>query len=239
MFSRVGFPSRAQRASKARQARSMQRAATAAAYRAAPRFLLASPEKKQAQINLLSDFNSITSAGRDKLVTGITTGAENYQRVGNRIAVHSIELKGVLVGGQTVPATSADDSVNVVRLILGVWKLTGNWVAPITNWVTSAPSAMNLPLNKRSIFAGPKLQKKLLDQYIVLPTQIALSAGYVQNPQPVSFFHRFKNPLKIEYPDGGTAAADLQIFLSAISDSTTVPSPGFTQGYCVITYTDI
>lgn len=235
MFSRVGFPSRSQRASKTRQARSMQRAANAAAYRAAPRFLLAAAEKKQYTLSLLSNFNSITTAGRDQLVTGITTGGENFQRIGNRISIHSIELKGVLVGGQT--GTSADDNVNIVRLILGVWK--AGWTSPVVNWISSVPSAMNQPLNKQSLFAGSKIQKKLLDQYISLPVQVALSAGYAQNPVPVSFFHRFKTPLRMEYPDGGTAAADLAIYLSAISDSTTIPSPGFSQGYILVTYTDV
>lgn len=222
------------------------RRAAATAILRAPTVYAVAPrtELKFTRSNLLTDHSSISSAWSEHGYTGIAQGVDTQQRIGNRIALHSFTLHGVLAAGAN--GTATDDQYNVVRLIVALWKQSES-NTPMANYYAYDTSSINAPINKRTNFIGSKLIKKLYDQYIplqVASTERAQGDGYAPGLAKVDLYYKFKKPIIIEYATAASTTsasygADKNLVLSCISDSTAIVNPGFVAGYGELAYYDV
>lgn len=245
---RYGFASTSTRATRARVSQRAARQAVASALRA-PRpsrvmRLPMRPEIKYTSKNLVSDFGSVTSAWSESIHTGIGTGAYVTQRVGNKIAINSFTLHGVLANGSS--GTSADDPYNNIRLIIAIWDRS--WTAPMTSWASVDSTIFNAPVTKYANNGGARLIKKIFDQYIPLEvtgTEKGSGDGYTPALRNVDLYFKFKKPIIVNYvgSTSTTSAAlegpDKNLIISIASDSSVIPNAGFISGYSVMTFYDV
>lgn len=183
----------------------------------------------------LGNWNAVGSAATTialKTQMGLTqsTGAQS-SIIGREVTIHSIWLRGTLVGGNTGLIT--DDWFNSFRIVLASF-VPGT----LTTW--SAGMTVNSYLGKVNGLGVDTLKYKIWDKKYMLHTAGGDpdGAGYIPMPKFVSLYKRFKNGLKIKFRDDALTLPDQELMLSMVSDSTAVPNPGFVDGFLRVTYTD-
>lgn len=174
---------------------------------------------------------SINNAWTEHVLTNISPGSSGNNRIGRRISVKYLELRGVLAGGDS--SSPADDPFSVLRIVLGIWKTQST---PLT----TATVTMNMPIMK-SMNGCQGLEKKLYDKFIplnVASTESSGGDGYAPLIRTFNFKKYFKKPLVITFGDDTSNTSDHNIVLSCMSSSTLVPHPGFVNGYYMISWED-
>jgi len=194
-------------------------------------------ENKRAGYDLSVVFNSVGATWVELNLTRITQGTDLFARIGRRVNVRSIEIKGAIAQGAAGGAF--DDPYNVMRIILGLWTgLASANSAPLGTSNLNINSPIS-PWNASGAVATYRMQRKYLDRYITFSSPSrADETSLVPATRTFRYFKLFKRPMFIQYSDGTGDSADRFFTLSMISDSTAVPNPGFISGYVVLTYED-
>lgn len=194
-------------------------------------------ENKRAAYSLAQFFNSVGSTWVELNLTRITQGTGIFARLGRRVNVRSIEIKGAIAQGAAGGAF--DDCYNVMRIILGLWTgLASSNSAPLgtSNLTINSPIS---PWNAAGSVATYRMQRKYLDRYITFSSPSrADETSLVPATRTFRYFKLFKRPMFIQYSDDTGESADRFFTISMISDSAAVPNPGFISGYVVLTYED-
>lgn len=189
-------------------------------------------EDKRIATNLNGAFGSIGSTWNERTLFQVSQGVHNYERVGNRIRVKSIEIKGVV--SQSSAESALDEPYNVLRIVLGHYR--GSVLTPLS-W---GGASLNTPITKHEN-TGETLIKKYMDKYIplqVVSTEKGGGDGYAPALKQVKYYKRFKKGKIIEFMDNGTGTYNGMFVLSMISDSNAIPNVGFVAGYILVTYED-
>lgn len=161
-------------------------------------------------------------------MTSLVSGSDQGTRVGSRIAITEVEIEGVLTGGQT--GTVADDASNVIRFVVGFWDGYNN-ITPLATTGVNINSALD-DTTCRSLVS------KYLDTYVILESANALTAGFSTAVKTFTWRRRFSKPLIVTYTGTAAASGNEALVFSAISDSSAIPNPGFTQGRIKMSYID-
>lgn len=187
-------------------------------------------ETKRTEVRRLSDdFFTLSSSWSEKSYTTptyIPVGTSSLARIGTKIAITGFYLQGTLAGGQA--NTALDDRVNTVRMILGLWTSS----TPMATIGT--PNPMDAPL-MRNFNSGGLLLRKFMDRRISLVSPGKDSTGYMTAQRLVKIYYKFRKPIAIDY---SAATVNRNLVLSIVSDSSAVPSPGFTSGFVYLTFKD-
>lgn len=189
-------------------------------------------EDKRISTALPYAFGSIGSTWNERTLFQVTQGVHNYERVGNRIRVKSIEIKGVI--SQASAESALDEPFNVIRIVLGHYR--GSVLTPLT----AGGATLNTPITKHDN-TGQTLIKKYMDKYIpltVVSTEKGGGDGYTPSLKQVKYYKRFKKGKIIEFMDNTTGTYNGMMVLSMLSDSGAIPNVGFVAGYILVTFED-
>ena len=150
------------------------------------------------------------------------------KRIGRKIVMTGIELRGVLRHGAT--NSTFDDKYNVVRIIIGV--------APYQPGVFQPLGSLSLhePL-ERVRNQGQLISKKLYDRVITLQSPGPDSTGYMPHLKTIRIKRRMRLP--VLFADDGANYPDKVLFIAIKSDSSAAPNPAFVQGWIKFTWKDI
>lgn len=201
------------------------------------RAIAANIENKRAGYDLSVVFNSVGATWVELNLTRIVQGSDLFSRIGRRVNVRSIEIKGALAQGAAGGAF--DDPYNVMRIILGLWTgLASANSAPLGTSNLNINSPIS-PWNAAGSVATYRMQRKYLDRYITFSSPSrADDTTLVPATRTFRYFKLFKRPMFIQYSDDTGESADRFFTISMISDSGALPNPGFISGYVVLTYED-
>jgi hypothetical protein len=181
-------------------------------------------ELKYLTAPLTDNFTSCSNTVAVDMSHAILQGTSLQQRVGRSVHVHNFALSGLLLGGQA--NSVLDDERNCVRIcVLGV-------VPGAT--INTATVNLNTVLDPRY---QDGIVKVYHDEFVVLESPGKDTTGYLQAARLVSFKCRI-NELLNYGSDGSISSSPLAIYLVVTTDSTTVPSPGFTSGVRMLYFTD-
>lgn len=184
---------------------------------------------------LTANYASIGSWNEQNICDPVQGTAQN-QRIGKKVNVKAIEIKGVIAQGSAQAAL--DDAYNVVRVIIATWNAANN--TPMATLEAATTGMINSPV-KRGVDDYALLDRKLLDKYIPLnvnTTERAAGDGYTPQVKTFKYYKRFKKSLPILWSDNGNTYPNRRLILSCGSDSTAIPHPGFVSGYCIVHYED-
>lgn len=162
----------------------------------------------------------------------ITTGVGLNARVGRKVAVNSIKFKGVF-GGGAIGSLGADDYYNVLRLC--IWIGNNPNIGVAVTPLQSSSILLSMPINRDNVRG---MGKVLYDKYHAFTNQPYGANICAPATKEITFFHRFKKPLVIQYTADSAYYNQRQIWLAAITDSTAVPNPGMIAGYWEMTWYD-
>ena len=194
--------------------------------------IVAQAEKKMNAFELNATFSSIGTTWVEHSWLP-PFGSTSAARVGNKIAITELSFQGVLVGGQANLAL--DDNRNWVRIVLGIWKnpsSTGLSTHTVL-YTNSFPTSLQIDYQTQ-----PTLTHKLFDRTFTLTSPGKDSTGYLPPQRFVTYTHHFRKPIVVTF-DALSSIPDKQWFLSMVSDSSAVPSPGFVSGDLKFTWIDI
>lgn len=189
-------------------------------------------EEKRLPTDLKVAFGSIGTMWTERTLFQVSQGVKNSERIGNRIRVKSIEIKGIV--SQSSAESALDEPYNVLRIVLGHYK--GSAVTPLT----LGGAGLNTPITKHEN-TGATLIKKYMDKYIPLTavsTEKGGGDGYTPSLKQVKYYKRFKKGKIIEFMNHTTGTYNGMFVLSMLSDSSAIPNPGFVAGYMIVTYDD-
>lgn len=189
-------------------------------------------ELKTVANTLSADFESVSNDWAEVTTSAPAQGTSETQRIGRRISLRSIEIRGVLASGASEAAL--DDAYNVVRIIIALWN--GSSESPLDEIVLPMDSILQKDLNSRGL-----LIRKYYDKYIPLPitsTEKGGGDGYTPSVKRFNYYKRFKKPIDIDFGDDTIAYPNKRLVISMVSDSTASPNPGFVNGYWAVKYTD-
>lgn len=81
--------------------------------------------------------------------------------------------------------------------------------------------------------------EKYCDRSLALQTPGSDGTGYLPAMLPVTAYHKFRQPLRVNFSDNGGGGPDFSVIVSCLSDSLAVPNPGFVDGYMSVAYSDV
>jgi hypothetical protein len=174
-----------------------------------------------AQLNLPASVSSTPSVF--DMTSNIAIGAQFYNnRIGNAISPKFLTVNGNLVGGQVDGI--ADDTRNTFRMVvaLGTPGLAFAGLAPGSLLITR-------------IMSG--LKKVLYDKEYSLESPGRDTVGYMPAQRSITFTVPLQQVLSFTGNAAGTVSC-LTYYLVMVSDSGTVPNPGFTNGSATMFFTD-
>lgn len=192
-------------------------------------------EHKHADFTATSYWASIGNTWTDiDLLNAIQTGADPHSnRIGNKISVTSLYIKGTVFGG-AIGTVTGDDLYNSLRYVIYTAKYdaSGSAFHPLQ----SSAVAMQMPIRKENV---PSLTRVYRDKFLTFTNMPVDADTAAPQGRLVNIYIKFKRPLVVTYSaNTGAFHNDVHLFFSAISDSTAVPNPGFTSGFVTATYTD-
>lgn len=134
------------------------------------------------------------STGTSVSLFPISQGTDESERIGDRILVKSILIKGIALQNASASAGTQ------VRMVL-VQDMHGNTTAPTI--VEVFGSVANMQQNLPRLFGSQEVSrfKVLMDKMIIFQ-----AAGNNRSIQKINYFKRFKTPLNVGYT--GTGATD-------------------------------
>lgn len=192
-------------------------------------------EDKVMWFKLPTEFPSIGTWDEANIANPIQ-GDGGSERIGKKINVKSVEIKGTLAGGANESAV--DDFYNTVRIIIGLWNCANN--TPMATLETATAGMINSPV-KKGVDDYALLEKKYLDKYIpfgVRTTEKGAGDGYTPDIKSFKYYKKFKKPIGIVWSDEGNTYPNHRLIMSCGSDSAAIPHPGFVAGYCIVHYED-
>ncbi len=176
---------------------------------------------------MYTQFQSVGSSGAIYDNLQIAVGTDEGYRVGYKIHPVSLDIDGVLAGGQS--NTGTDDSTNTVRLVV----FLGN--PGISAATCAAGWALSKPVRPTQVTGCHRV---LHEELITLTTPGRDSTGYL----PATRRYKARIPLAIGdvlFASATTSSANKGIYIFMISDSLVVPHCGFSSGSVALSYTDI
>ena len=177
-------------------------------------------ETKAVIRGLLMNFCSET----DEDGTTKPNGTDIYNRVGRQVTLQSLSVSGTMVGGQSNVVT--DDPYDVVRISV----VKGNVGMTFSGFTISSVLTPDTQIG---------LDRVLLDRFVTLSSPSRDSTGYMQAMKRIDF----QVDLRRVVTHFTTAAAGSQngetCYLVVVSDSSTVPNPGFVDGAWVVRFADL
>ena len=193
----------------------------------------ANTENKYKVFSLVTQHGSIASTWGETVLTTVAQGIAKEQRIGNKIRVKSLEIKGVICQGSN--ELLSDDAFNVVRMVVGTY--SGTTLTPLA----TAARGMNDPIRKDYLSANGLLRKKYVDKYIplmVTGTEQGAGDGYTPQLKTVKYYKQWKKGITIQFSNDTTNYPNTNLVVSFLSDSVAVTHPGFIAGYMVMTFED-
>lgn len=182
------------------------------------------PEKKHkeyvCQTSITSTWDTIPT-GDYGLLTQITAGSGGRSRIGDRIKVKRLTIKGALLGGQVSGTT--DDAYNQVRVVV----MLGTPGIAMANQLATGGIGLYTPLLAGTI---PFVQKILYDRVIHLQSPGASGTGFMPCIKHFKLSKRINRTCVYQY--ASTLPTKWEVYVCVVSDSSTVPNPGF-QGTTV------
>jgi hypothetical protein len=148
----------------------------------------------------------------------IRLGTDYNGRLGREVTVSSIELRGMLVGGQNNLVT--DDSRNIVRIVMAV-------VDASFGPSSLSPVSLNTPITNINVTG---LIRVLADRTFNLRVYSADSTGYVPSQVAVSMKASVNSLFRYNDSIGGFSPVP-EIYVMFLSDSSLPSNPGFVSGY--------
>lgn len=194
----------------------------------------ASNENKYKVYSLVTQFGSLGNTWTETALTTITQGVGKEQRIGNRIRIKSLEIKGIISAGAN--QVLADDAWNVTRMVVGVY----DGPTSLTPLATAA-RGMNDPIRKDYLSANGLLRKKYVDKYIplmVTSTEKGGGDGYAPQLKTVKYYKQWKKGILVQWSNDTATYPNCNLVVSLLSDSIVVTHPGFVAGYMVLTFED-
>lgn len=176
-------------------------------------------EVKFYSANLTSTWSSVSTTQVTLDATdAIASGTSWNQRIGTKVRILGIAITGALCGGQT--SGVADDPYNSFRMLITEQDYSGTVTATTPGYVTTAQS-----LNVDKIHACRDL---------ILQSSGSDSTGYM----PTSAWINWPVTLNVlvKYNSAGHPINSLKVTM--VSDSSTTPNPGFTNGQWTIAFID-
>lgn len=183
----------------------------------------------------LTNYPSISTTWSEYSLFQPAQGTTVSTRIGNRIRMKSIQMYGVMAGGQSELLT--DDPYNVVRIVIAMYKgMSG--VTPLN----SIGLDLNTPITRVSgSNLGSSIERVLYDRYVtfsVASTEKGGGDGYTPTLRTVRYYKRmYKNNI-VSFGDNTITYPDRRIIWSVRTDSAANPSPGFIAGYIRIKWED-
>lgn len=187
-------------------------------------------EHKAVVFDLTGSLPSIGNVWNELVLANPAQGLTLSNRIGRKISIKTLEINGVLAGGQSESAL--DDAYNVLRVRIALY--TGETVTPCTG------VSLNSPIRKDITPTGKYLIKTYMDKYIplnVASTEKGGGDGYAPMCKRFKYFKKFSKPIEMDYVSD-LVVPNKFLIMSCISNSAAVPSPGFVSGWIVIRYTD-
>jgi len=172
----------------------------------------------------LSSVTLTTTLRYYDLCSSIVEGDDFNNRTGREIDLYHFQLFGQLIGGQSNVAL--DDQRNCCRIML---------VEAQTGLTTFPGFGLVSPFDPR-VFAG--CTRVLFDQMFSLISPGRDTTGYM----PAGYMVHIQQSLKqkIHFTGASTGVdSGLTVYLLMISDSSTVPSPGFVNGSFQVMWHDL
>ena len=189
-------------------------------------------EDKHLSYNLDTLFPSVSNNWTEANVCNPDQGDTVSTRVGRRIRIKSISIRGILLGG--VSDLSTDDVYNTVRIVIGLYQGTSN-----TPLAAGGQGYDNPLIATSGTSAGQRLIKKYYDKYHAIQTcGKGLSAGYAPVPREFEFYKRFFRPIVVTYGDSTEDYPSKALIMSMQSDSMAASNPGFVCGYVMCKFED-
>lgn len=181
---------------------------------------------KRRQVDLTTSFGSIGNVWIIEDSCLLAAGTDISQRIGRAVTIQSLDVDGLLVGGQVNGAL--DDNYNVARLVVFLGRpglVSADW----------AGRTFDDPVNP----GVEGVTRVLHDSQIILRVPAADSVGYI--PAVARVQRHIKAGVKAYY---GSAASSVptagdSLFFALITDSSAVPNPGFTHGYYRLNFSDV
>lgn len=187
-------------------------------------------EWKSYTTDLLYQYGAIGSSWIEQGISeNIAEGVTENTRVGRKLTIKSIEIRGVISQGSVGGIT--DDAYNVIRMVIG--HFNGNTAAPMT----AAGIGIDMQIDRHS-HTLTKLVKKYLDKYITLVPANVITAGYTPQLKMFKYYKKFPKGITVHYGDDTSSHYDHNLVVSMISDSAAAVDPGFINGYMKVSYTD-
>lgn len=194
-----------------------------------------SNEDKCTYIRLNDIFNSVGSAWVEQIISDPAQGVAKNQRIGQRIKMKSVEIRGVLAQGSNQSGIT-DDAWNVMRIVVARFGAGANFTP-----LQSAGQNINDPISKSFFNQNGRLLHKYLDKYIgleVASTEKGAGDGYTPTLRQFKYYKKFNKPLFVNWNDNSVNNPSQGLYLSMISDSGAVVNPGFLNGYMLFRYED-
>lgn len=194
------------------------------------RILSSTAENKYVGWELPStSFASIPNTWVEQLLTPVGQGLNYNQYIGASYYIKKIYFYGFLQGGQT--GTVADESNNIVRIVIAIWDQDAG----------ATPLATTTTGRNAQIYRGDyeNLRRKLYDRTISLVSPSPEQGdGQIAARKKIRFYKKFKGLGFKMQVSRTTSQYKSRFIMSAISDSSAVPNPGFVTGHLKIIYKD-
>jgi len=176
--------------------------------------------------SLVNEFPSISTSWSEEDIGNTGQGASVQTRLGRQIRLESCEVNGVLALGST--GASLDDPDDVVRIVVGLYRVSATPLA-------ISGTTINSPITVDWATSG-LMVAKFHDEYIPLYAHCPAGTGFAPSLKRVRF--SFEIGRKVVYGSDSSTNASVLLVMSVISNSSTVPSPGFIAGYTIVRFSD-
>lgn len=199
--------------------------------RSVKRILSSTAESKYVGWELpATTFASIPNTWVEHIITPLGQGLNYNQYVGASFYIKKIYFYGFLQGGQT--GVIADETNNIVRLFLAVWDQDAGGTPLATAGITR-----NAQIYRSD---HENLRKKLYDRTIslVAPSPDGDGSGAIPARKKIRYYKKFRGLGYKMQVSRVTGQYKQRLIMSAISDSSAVPNPGFVTGHLKIIYKD-
>lgn len=195
-------------------------------------------EHKRVEYTAISLYSSIGASWvENDLASVVVQGTSNVgHRIGAKIGITSFHVKGTIYGG-AVGGVTADDLYNTIRMAIYTTKnqTGGSVVNPL---LSSSPAiTQHTPIRKENVKGLTRVYRDKFMTFQGNPVDADTAAPQGRN---IDLFLKFKRPIVVTYDAAsGVYHNDVHLYLSFISDSGSIPNPGFTTGWITLNYIDL
>lgn len=226
---RSRYRKRSRRAYRKRR-RSFRRRGARTFTRRVKRALMRVTEPKILPLSLVTYFPAVDNTWEEHSLGVLNEGVASQQRIGEKYWIESVYINGTLAGGQ---GAAGDDAYNMFRIVLGLWTTEAS-----TTPLAVLGANLDDPLWPKFGYTGldppqlhSRLKWKIFDKLYKLQSPGMQAEGDLMPAiKHISIYKKFKKPILMRFGNTTTTYANHYLVLSMLSDSSTVPSPGFILG---------